>query len=294
MEHERGAGHTAPSPAPAPAPARAPASQLEAPPRRRPPCAGCGQEIARSRDAYRIEALGKVYHIRCFRCTVCEGDFDESRPFVPHDGQAYCEEDYQRVLETRCAGCNKSISGKPVYALGKPWHQEHLKCCACRKPVRGKVFESEGRIYCEEDYQALVAETCRGCGTPVQGETINALNSTYHKECFVCTTCRQPFQGRRFYVFDNDPVCLLHYHERNNSLCGGCQTGIEGPCADIPELGKRFHQECWCCALCQASLMDSYYSFEGRAYCEKDIAKVYRAETPGQRANKRQTLLLNL
>ncbi|KAJ3150381.1 Transforming growth factor beta-1-induced transcript 1 protein [Geranomyces variabilis] len=208
------------------------------------------------------------------------------------------------TLDMICAGCNQQIFEQPVYALGRAWHEHHLRCAACRMPIQGNPFEHEDQVYCSADYASLVAPKCRECGLGIQGETICALDSTFHKECFVCQTCKEPFPDKSFYVVGQDPLCRLHYHERNNSLCGDCGEPIEGPCAEIAELNKRFHPAHWCCYVCRVPLSSTYYSFAGRPYCQHDIMEVYQQGKSagggggggggGSKANRRQTLMLDL
>ncbi|KND05117.1 uncharacterized protein SPPG_00788 [Spizellomyces punctatus DAOM BR117] len=258
--------------------------------RKRPTCGGCNRKITDPSTAFQIDALRKFFHITCFRCYVCNSAFDERNPYIPYEGRAYCEPDFNRALKLTCAGCNQPIFTHAVYALGKAWHEQHLRCAACREPIQGNPFEHDNQVYCSADYAALVAPTCRECGNGIQGETICALNSTFHKECFVCKICKEPFPDKSFYVLGDDPLCRFHYHESNNSLCGTCDQPIEGPCAEVMEFNKRYHPECWCCYVCQTPLTATYYSFANRPYCEMDIMKVYRQE----KANRRQTLIRNI
>ncbi|KAK0927659.1 hypothetical protein LTR29_017614, partial [Friedmanniomyces endolithicus] len=74
--------------------------------------------------------------------------------------------------------------------------------------------------------------TCRGCRHPIAGKSVKAadgrLTGRWHKPCFRCVTCAQPFTTADFYVWGNEPYCEQHYHEANGSLCEGCGGGIEG------------------------------------------------------------------
>jgi hypothetical protein len=92
--------------------------------------------------------------------------------------------------------------------------------------------------------------SCRGCGEQISGKSISSadgrLTGRYHKQCFSCQTCRQPFQSAEFYVMDNLPYCERHYHELNNSLCAVCDCGIEGPCLETVRR-ERFHPTCFTC-----------------------------------------------
>lgn len=91
---------------------------------------------------------------------------------------------------------------------------------------------------------------CRGCGELIQGKSVSSadgrLTGRYHKQCFVCKTCKKPFQTTDFYVIDNHPYCQRHYHVLNGSLCGSCDRGIEGQYLET-EVKQKFHPHCFTC-----------------------------------------------
>ncbi|KAF9405074.1 hypothetical protein BGZ94_003771 [Podila epigama] len=198
-----------------------------------------------------------------------------------------------------CAGCQGSIqsSESVVFALGKSWHEHHLSCEHCRAPIDPAVghVEKKGRVYCLRDYGELFLPKCRGCGLPVDKEAVCAqdgkLEGKWHAACFGCHACKKPFPNKSFYVYDNAPYCRRHYHKMNNSLCRGCDTPIEGPCAQTIE-GWRFHPDCFCCVECRTPLTDVYYTSENKAYCERDIMIIQR--TLKVRAERRKTFVGNI
>lgn len=67
-----------------------------------------------------------------------------------------------------CAACNKIILGKVVNALNMQWHPEHFTCASCDAEL-GQVtyYESNGRPYCEKDYNELFAPRCAYCNGPI-------------------------------------------------------------------------------------------------------------------------------
>lgn len=91
---------------------------------------------------------------------------------------------------------------------------------------------------------------CRGCGELIIGKSVSSadgrLTGRYHRSCFVCRTCRAPFQTADFYVLNNHPFCARHYHELNESLCKTCDRGIEGQYLET-ELKQKFHPYCFTC-----------------------------------------------
>lgn len=117
---------------------------------------------------------------------------------------------------------------------------------------------------------------CRGCGEPIKGKSVSSadgrLTGRYHKGCFVCTTCGNPFLTADFYVLRNYPYCARHYHELNDSLCYGCDRGIEGQYLET-ETYRKFHSYCFSCQECHKILRDDYYEWGGRTLCEQHAFK---------------------
>ncbi|KAL0467203.1 hypothetical protein QR685DRAFT_79639 [Neurospora intermedia] len=114
---------------------------------------------------------------------------------------------------------------------------------------------------------------CKGCNLPITGKSISSadgrLTGRYHKACFVCSKCRQPFSSATFYVHQDRPYCERHYHELNGSLCGSCDNGIEGQYLE-DERRRKHHVGCFRCGDCKLVLKDGYFEVNGKAYCEKD------------------------
>jgi len=115
--------------------------------------------------------------------------------------------------------------------------------------------------------------SCKSCGLAIQGKSVSSadgrLTGRYHKSCFVCTTCREPFSSAVFYVLDDRPYCELHYHKLNGSLCGSCGRGIEGQYLEDEALIK-YHVGCFRCGDCGMSLSNGYFEVDGKSYCERD------------------------
>ncbi|KAF1944755.1 hypothetical protein EJ02DRAFT_397625 [Clathrospora elynae] len=113
---------------------------------------------------------------------------------------------------------------------------------------------------------------CRGCSEPIIGKSVKdssgRLTGRYHKQCFVCRTCADPFPTAEFYVFENSPYCEHHYHELNGSLCGSCDRGIEGQYLET-DLRQKFHPRCFTCTTCRIVLRDGYFEVGGQRYCHR-------------------------
>lgn len=131
---------------------------------------------------------------------------------------------------------------------------------------------------------------CRGCSQPIlQGQKSvsskdGRLTGRYHKECFVCKTCKEPFATADFYVHHDYPYCAHDYHVVNETLCESCGKGIEGHYLETSNLlgngTKKFHPHCLRCATCKIQLNEDYFELGGRVYCERDAFRLINVREP--------------
>jgi formylmethanofuran dehydrogenase subunit E len=101
-----------------------------------------------------LNALNKNYHAEHFLCTHCNLPFPNGT-FIEHEGQPYCEADYNELFSERCAACQQPITDKCVSALGNKYHPHHFNCSGCGKNLVGQPFKDEdGDIFCTACKQA--------------------------------------------------------------------------------------------------------------------------------------------
>ena len=126
---------------------------------------------------------------------------------------------------------------------------------------------------------------CKACQEPITGKSIASadgrLTGRYHKACFVCATCKEPFSSATFYVHGDRPYCEQHYHKLNGSLCGSCHKGIEGQYLE-DEVPQKYHPGCFRCGDCGVVLRDGYFDVNGRSYCERDAWRRMQAAARAQ------------
>ena len=68
-------------------------------------------------------ALNKFWHLECFSCEKCGGDF-KNESFVEHDGKPY----HQKCYQILCVVCEKSVMGQYFVVEGtKALHKECLE-----------------------------------------------------------------------------------------------------------------------------------------------------------------------
>jgi hypothetical protein len=318
-----------------------------------PICGTCNLPITSNSDSFEIPVLGKHYHADCFSCKSCGVLFDDMNPYVPFEGDAFCERCFvqaelpQTQMEDEiCAACNKPITAKDrstngasgagvLYAFGRAFHARHLRCGGCKKSVKDGFVEQDGKVWCRSCQSGVGTsrsgsrngggvvvvggtlppsprlrnenhgippsprlrtnapqppeQICNGCNRVVKGDedAIQAAGKIYHRGCFTCTGCHTTLP-RQYYTHQSKPYCIPCYHEETNTICAECNGFITGECVDVDEFRCKFHKECWRCSVCECMLTDTYYSFKGRVYCEKDVDQAMNGM---KRPEKRTTLL---
>ncbi|KAJ2957227.1 hypothetical protein NQZ79_g7048 [Umbelopsis isabellina] len=215
-------------------------------------CGGCEKAIS----GVVINAMGKRWHANCFKCKQC-GENLEHMAFFEKDGFPYCGLDYHEQFSLRCDYCGTPIEEKSINALGKHYHEGHFFCRECGNPFdEGGFMVHDGHPYCEKDYLKKFGQKCMGCDDYISGEFLNALGGDWHKHCFVCTECKEPFDSETFYVKNNKPFCQRHYKSastvKTSSICAACGDYIEGRAASA--LNQKWHPNHFNCVSCGKEL----------------------------------------
>uniref|UniRef100_A0A0R3RJY9 LIM domain-containing protein n=1 Tax=Elaeophora elaphi TaxID=1147741 RepID=A0A0R3RJY9_9BILA len=109
-----------------------------------------------------LQALGRSYHPRCFRCEKCKSCLDGVPFALDPEGHVYCTEDYHRLFAPKCAACLQTImpnkeTGETIHvvAINRDYHIECYVCKGCGMQL---TDEPEKRCYPLND-QLL----CKNC-----------------------------------------------------------------------------------------------------------------------------------
>ncbi|XP_074474200.1 PDZ and LIM domain protein 5b isoform X1 [Sebastes fasciatus] len=170
-----------------------------------------------------------------------------------------------------CNKCNNVIRGPFLVAMGMSWHPEEFNCSRCHSSLADGCFvEEKGQVYCERCYEQYLAPTCGRCQQKILGEVMNALKQTWHVSCFVCVACQQPIRGSTFHMEDGQPYCEKDYYNLFGSSCHGCDFPIEAGDKFLDALGFTWHDTCFVCAVCSASLEgQAFFSKKDKPLCKK-------------------------
>jgi hypothetical protein len=81
---------------------------------------------------------------------------------------------------------------------------------------------------------------CAGCDQAIEGELVNAMESTFHPNCFVCKTCKAPLADSFFPAGDGTAYCEKHYYDAQGLLCRECEKPIlVGKCVNFGQF--KYH-----------------------------------------------------
>ncbi|XP_035990349.1 PDZ and LIM domain protein 5b isoform X3 [Fundulus heteroclitus] len=175
-----------------------------------------------------------------------------------------------------CCKCNKVIRGPFLVAMGMSWHPEEFNCAHCRSSLVETGFvEENNQVYCVHCYEQFFAPTCASCNQKILGEVMNALKQTWHVSCFVCAACHQPIRGNTFHMEDGQPYCERDYYTMFGTNCHGCDFPIEAGDKFLEALGFTWHDTCFVCAVCTASLEGQpFFSKKDKPLCKKHAHSV--------------------
>ncbi|TRY57866.1 hypothetical protein DNTS_017662 [Danionella cerebrum] len=155
--------------------------------------------------------------------------------------------------------------------MGKSWHKEEFVCWHCHGSLADTGFvEERGGVYCERCYEEYMAPVCTHCHQKILGEVINALKQTWHVNCFLCASCKQPIRNNTFHLEDGQPYCERDYYTLFGTGCHGCDFPIEAGDKFLEALGFTWHDTCFVCAVCSSSLEgQTFFSKKDKPLCKK-------------------------
>lgn len=202
-------------------------------------CAGCNEAII----GRIVSAMGKRFHPQCFQCGVC-GEHLEHVSAYAHEGQPYCHLDYHERFAPKCHHCRTPIVDPRFITLNDAelgqrfYHELHFFCSECGDPFldpskssapgteraeaarHGRLDDDDevdetnafvihkGHPYCERCHLKLHKPKCKACKQPIPDIAVGALGGKWHRECFVCETCRNPFANNLFFPLENKAYCV--------------------------------------------------------------------------------------
>ncbi|KIO24171.1 hypothetical protein M407DRAFT_103643 [Tulasnella calospora MUT 4182] len=197
-------------------------------------CAGCDLRIV----GEVVSVKARRWHPACFKCSGC-GELLKHDSFYEHEGKPYCHLDYHEFVALRCYHCETPIANERFITVNDPgldggatryYHELHFFCSECGDPFPHPSASStapkgenphevhhndlgyilyRGHAYCEPCHEKLRMPKCAGCkkGVRVGDEDVRALGRSWHFYCFVCTSCKRPFEDEYPLPRGEDAYC---------------------------------------------------------------------------------------
>ncbi|XP_026989145.2 four and a half LIM domains protein 2b isoform X2 [Tachysurus fulvidraco] len=199
------------------------------------------------------------WHSDCFQCFKCRRSLAD-KPFSTKDEQMLCTECYASEYSSKCHECKKTImpGSRKMEHKGNSWHEKCFSCQRCQQPIGTKSFiPKDDRNYCVPCYEKQFALQCVQCKKPITAGGVTYHEQPWHKDCFLCTGCKEQLAGQRFTSCDDFPYCLGCFCNLYAKKCASCTTPISGLGGSkyISFEERQWHHDCFSCTKCAVSLV---------------------------------------
>lgn len=104
-------------------------------------CTGCKTTIPA--NEFVMRALGNVYHIQCFVCTMCGHRLEKGQEFALKDNKLYCKDDYGKLPSK---GSSSSPPHKQQQESKSTLSLLLVICVGCSKPRVNNLFPSRLKL----------------------------------------------------------------------------------------------------------------------------------------------------
>ena len=236
-------------------------------------CAGCNKTISLALTS--LTALDAKWHTECLVCGKCKSPFPDGR-FVVCENTPFCNQDCVDASRP-CGECGEPIpdGGQYVVLEGTTFHPQ------CQRATPGVAEETAPGNGAAGVGSAVVreasgSETCCVCAGTLVGTYLLALEKTWHQECLKCVFCASTFPDLSFVHQDGNVYCNQECVE--DSLpqihCGACSARILSTEESIEAIGKRWHMDCFVCAVCSKPFEGlQFIAVGGSPTCSTDCAE---------------------
>ncbi|XP_057304257.1 lipoma-preferred partner homolog isoform X2 [Hydractinia symbiolongicarpus] len=195
-----------------------------------------------------------------------------------------------------CHKCRKTIvgEGSGCTAMGDMYHVSCFVCGNCDTKLTGLEFYClNDAPLCERCYMNSL-EDCVVCKEKITERILKAVGSSYHPQCFGCSSCHKNLDGIPFTVDASNAVhCVECYQVKFSPRCAACDKLImpsneQGETVHIVSMQKNFHVECYKCEDCAVLLSSDEgrgcYPLDGHLLCQR--CNGVRMQNESKRASK--------
>jgi len=172
------------------------------------PCKKCKGALERT-NVVLVDGVD-LYHASCFVCGTCKCEFEQY--YWEWQQVPYCHPHYIDAAGLVCGGCGKRIEeDKVTIADGKKWHTNCFGCTTCNSLFNEGYYAHEDKPYCFRHYMKARGLLCAKCDEPVEQGDKSWEKKAWHRKCWVCTSCEEPFGADGFFGHEGKPYCPTDY-----------------------------------------------------------------------------------
>jgi len=183
------------------------------------------------------------------------------------------EESHKKEELGLCSKCNMMIKESAVLAGSSTFHPDCFTCTHCGNRLGTKFFYVDNQPYCEAHHTVSLS-VCGECGDYIKEGSVMVNGASYHPTCFICSECGQVIDNKFYTTEDNKFICQLDY-QQSRTKCSHCGLPILERI--LSAVDKKFHPDCFRCALCDAGLDGIPFLLSGNTFnCQPCYAK-YKA-----------------
>uniref|UniRef100_H0WVZ0 Four and a half LIM domains 2 n=4 Tax=Strepsirrhini TaxID=376911 RepID=H0WVZ0_OTOGA len=148
---------------------------------------------------------------------------------------------------------------------------ERFDCHHCNESLFGKKYIlREESPYCVPCFEALYANTCEECRTPIgcDCKDLSYKDRHWHEACFHCSQCRSSLVDKPFAAKEDQLLCTDCYSHEYSSKCQECKKPIMPGTRKMEYKGSSWHETCFICHRCQQPIgTKSFIPKDNQNFC---------------------------
>ncbi|KAI1286624.1 Four and a half LIM domains protein 2 [Halotydeus destructor] len=211
-------------------------------------CIRCGKDIESGHPVVIAPKYGEghLWHPLCFRCHSCHDQL-MNLTYCLKKGAIYCERHYAETFKPRCTACDENMS-------------EEVSSVEVKKVK--KVVKKKKSVTIDENSLVGLIEKQDGAADD------QAMDKDFHLDHFSCFKCSNSLAASRYVLRDDNPYCIDCYELDFANGCVQCDKKIGIDTKDLSYQEKHWHELCFNCKMCSASLVNrTFGSKDEDIYC---------------------------
>jgi len=216
--------------------------------------------------------VGGSSHTNAFnRLTDQLKDFESNNNNAPSPKEGFSLSSSGSLKPKFCPNCGvPAASGKFCPDCGTPYPLTTTPSLAPVATPVSKVQETDNKrkrmSFHPGSASANISKTtCAACSNSLGIDSVSALEKQWHKECFVCQSCKKSLVTEGFKAHEGRPICVDCFNGKFGLKCTGCKQAIAA--AYVQVKGNPWHSDCFVCGRCKKPFDAGYGERDGEYLC---------------------------